>query len=157
MTEDERMGERERCFQDFLIYRDIETPCTVCSGFGVRGYGSTATWHGGCGGATCTSDICDHCWGSGDEFRHGVDLRALYHDRTHQTEEAALRLVEAQIPTGLSVCVKALDELERVMAREERRRKLPDGLRQWEYESTVRCFRSLFRRLRDAAERRNSR
>lgn len=29
-------------------------------------YGSTATWHGGVGGASITNGVCDKCWGSGD-------------------------------------------------------------------------------------------
>jgi len=57
--------------------RGIENPCPRCQGTGVRVYSNTATWLGGIGGATLTSDVCDSCWGSGDMRRKGVDLRKL--------------------------------------------------------------------------------
>lgn len=69
-------------YQQFLDWRNIDTPCKVCGGTGVRVYGSTATWHGGAGGQMLTRDICDHCWGSGDEARKGVNLRAIVHHVT---------------------------------------------------------------------------
>ena len=68
---------RDEAFQQFLASRDIETPCHACSGMGVRTYGSTATWRGGVGGQVMTSGRCNHCWGSGDEDRHWVDLRLV--------------------------------------------------------------------------------
>ncbi len=40
--------------------------CRDCGGWGVKLYGSTATWRGGVGGAAMTSDVCNKCWGSGD-------------------------------------------------------------------------------------------
>ena len=39
--------------------------CEKCHGFGARTYSSTATWRGGVGGMTITTDVCDRCWGSG--------------------------------------------------------------------------------------------
>lgn len=45
------------------------TPCKSCGGIGVQVYGSTATWHGGVGWSAMTQDVCDHCWGSGDNNR----------------------------------------------------------------------------------------
>lgn len=50
--------------------------CKPCNGFGVRVYGSTATWHGGIGGQAITSDVCDKCWGSGDSDRPWKSWRA---------------------------------------------------------------------------------
>lgn len=43
-----------------------KTPCSECSGLGIKMYGSTATWRGGIGGQMITDDVCDRCWGSGD-------------------------------------------------------------------------------------------
>lgn len=60
---------REQMEKMFLDIRGIETPCKKCSGYGVRLYGSTATWRGGIGGQAMTNDVCDKCWGSGDENR----------------------------------------------------------------------------------------
>jgi len=64
-----------------LVWRNVETPCTVCKGSGVRAYPSTATWHGGIGGQMMTMAVCDHCWGSGDEHIHWTDLRQLPGER----------------------------------------------------------------------------
>lgn len=70
-------GAREAAFRAFIEHRGVDVPCQSCRGLGTRLYGSTATWHGGAGGQTVTTDICDRCWGSGDEERHGVNLRTL--------------------------------------------------------------------------------
>jgi hypothetical protein len=51
--------------------------CKTCNGAGVRGYGNTSTWIGGVGGQMMTTDVCDQCWGSGDRYRKGVNLRQL--------------------------------------------------------------------------------
>lgn len=69
--------EREGLHQRLLEWRDVEDPCPVCSGSGVKTYGSTATWMGGIGGQMVTSGVCDSCWGSGDAHRKWTDLRAL--------------------------------------------------------------------------------
>ena len=63
----ERTG--ESYFKDWLEQRGVDAPCIACDGFGVRMYGSTATWRGGVGGQTMTQDVCDKCWGSGDANR----------------------------------------------------------------------------------------
>ena len=63
---------------EHLDWRGVQDPCWVCCGSGVRDYGSTSTWRGGVGGQMITTDVCDHCWGTGDEYRHGADLRKLY-------------------------------------------------------------------------------
>lgn len=68
---------REEVWADFLSMRGVKTPCTRCNGLGVRVYGSTATWHGGIGGAAMTSGICDGCWGSGDKNRPWLNLKTL--------------------------------------------------------------------------------
>lgn len=60
-----------------LMLRGIEDPCKACSGSGVKAYSNTTTWAGGIGGQMITSDICDKCWGTGDAYRKGVNLRVL--------------------------------------------------------------------------------
>lgn len=84
--------DREQHFREFLDHRGVETPCIRCSGLGVRAYGSTATWRGGIGGQMITSDVCDRCWGSGDEQRRWTDLRAI---RERVEQEIAARAVTA--------------------------------------------------------------
>ena len=71
----------DRCFKEFLAYRGIETPCIRCGGLGVRGYGDTSTWRRSIGGQMITNDICDHCWGSGDENKKWLNLRRLEQSR----------------------------------------------------------------------------
>ena len=57
--------------------------CSACHGRGRREYPDTSTWRGGgYAGQAITVDICDRCWGTGDEGRPGTDLRALIADRT---------------------------------------------------------------------------
>jgi len=43
--------------------------CTRCGGYGERAYPSTSTYRGGIGGQMITQDVCDKCWGSGDEAK----------------------------------------------------------------------------------------
>ena len=54
---------------DFLSQRGVNYACTRCNGLGTITYGSGSTWRGGVGGAVMTIDVCNHCWGSGDEFK----------------------------------------------------------------------------------------
>ena len=69
--------EAKEFYQMLLLYRDIEIPCNVCNGLGVKTYGDTSTWHHGIGGQMITSDVCDACWGSGDKNRHWANLRQI--------------------------------------------------------------------------------
>lgn len=52
--------------------------CQHCTGSGVKQYGSTATWRGGIGGQAFTSDVCDICWGSGDDKAPWPSHRKFY-------------------------------------------------------------------------------
>lgn len=76
-----------------LNWRGIEDPCEMCGGSGVRLYGSTSTWRGGIGGQMVTSDVCDACWGSGDRFRHGCNLRRLRAEESKRVAEQAADLL----------------------------------------------------------------
>ncbi len=49
--------------------------CSRCGGLGHRAYPTSATWHGGAGGMTVTGDLCDRCWGSGDESEPFPNLK----------------------------------------------------------------------------------
>jgi hypothetical protein len=89
---------QEQRLECFKSWRNIETLCTVCSGAGVRAYSSTTGWHGGIGGQMMISGVCDHCWGSGDEHRHGADLRRIESELNHYKSLAAK--LEAQTITS---------------------------------------------------------
>src|SRR3990167_11514661 len=49
------------------VDEEYNPPCKRCGGLGRRAYGDTSTWHGGIGGQTITTDVCDGCWGSGSK------------------------------------------------------------------------------------------
>ena len=58
----------------FRAWRGIEETCRDCGGSGRKAYPSTAVWLGGIGGCAITDDVCDRCWGTGDEQRKGANL-----------------------------------------------------------------------------------
>ena len=64
-------------YKQFLQWRDIDEPCHKCGGRGWATYGNTSTWRHGVGGQTLAKDVCDRCWGSGDEHNHWTDLRKV--------------------------------------------------------------------------------
>lgn len=84
----------------FLVWRGVDDPCLKCDAAGKISYGNTATWRGGIGGATITQDICDACWGSGDRFRTGMDLRKLRSEEARRTAEAAVDLLARSVGAG---------------------------------------------------------
>jgi len=110
---------RQRALDEMIRSRGVEDPCRRCRGVGVVMYGSTATWRGGMGGCAMTKDVCDACWGSGDRYRHGVDLRKLRDEENQRVAERAVselaRSCGATFPGTASraVCliVGALDKI----------------------------------------------
>lgn len=92
----------------FLQWRGVRTPCPKCNGSGVRIYSSTATWQGGMGGAAMTRAVCDECWGSGDQDRHGVDLRAQQDKWEYAVANAAGKLLSESVGGYLTVCHPAI-------------------------------------------------
>jgi hypothetical protein len=72
-----------------LRWRHVEDPCRTCDGSGVRSYDNSATWRGGMGAAAITTDVCDTCWGTGDHYRRGLDLRALRDEEASRVAQAA--------------------------------------------------------------------
>lgn len=70
--------------------------CPSCQGYGTRVYPTTATWHGGAGGATPTLGVCDRCWRSGLVSRKGPNLReaARVSDALRQETRLSLALTE---------------------------------------------------------------
>jgi hypothetical protein len=109
--------------------RGVEDPCPTCRGSGVKVYGSTATWHGGIGGAMMSRDVCDTCWGSGDEHRKGADLRAL--EGRIRAAEARARLSDlaevcgATLKSFAPAIERVCDELEKMSGWRYSRRELP--------------------------------
>lgn len=95
----------------FLRWRGVRTPCTKCNGSGVCIYSSTATWRGGMGGASMTRDVCDGCWGTGDQDRHGVDLRAQRDNWNHAVAKAAGELLSGSVGASLLVTRDAVEAI----------------------------------------------
>ena len=81
-------------YRDYLLRgRGVEDPCIKCEGFGTILYSSGATWRGGMGTATHQRDVCDACWGSGDRYHSGVDLRRLRDEENKRVAERAVELL----------------------------------------------------------------
>jgi hypothetical protein len=72
--------------------------CASCGGAGRRMYGNTATWHKDqeVSGQAFTLDICDRCWGSGDEANPLPNLYELVKGKKPSyTPEDVQKLVAA--------------------------------------------------------------
>lgn len=109
---------REEALDWLRSLRGVEDPCPRCQGMGRRSYSSTATWRGGIGGQAITMDVCDVCWGTGDRFRRGTDLRRMAREEESRVAERAGSFLAEQCGTYLSNMRPALravaTELERL-------------------------------------------
>jgi hypothetical protein len=111
---------REESLKEMLRLRGVDDPCETCRGLGVHWYGNTSTWEHGVGGSSITIDVCDVCWGTGDKYRHGVDLRAQRDNLLAEIERRSLTMFVDRIGASMSVmhgtieamCVE-LDKLSR--------------------------------------------
>lgn len=80
--------EYQEFYEEMIQQRGISEVCTECRGYGVKMYGSTATWRRGCiAGQAMTRGICDKCWGSGDQSNPWIDLRAYENERRAKKEQ----------------------------------------------------------------------
>lgn len=108
---DRLRGENDdRFIERFLMVRGIETLCHKCSGAGKVAYPNTSVWMGGIGGQMITTGVCDHCWGSGDEHRHGANLRKLTYDiKAFQSKIASLTAEIAGMREALEMIASVED------------------------------------------------
>ena len=91
----EASGEANRLkdrFDDYCMSwrgldREADKVCVKCGGSGQRLYSNTSTWRNIAGGQAMTRDVCDRCWGSGDESRPWPSWK----ERNTEAELAALR------------------------------------------------------------------
>lgn len=110
--------------KQFLRWRGVRSPCPKCNGRGCYQYGHGSTWRGGMGTASMAWDVCNVCWGTGDESRTGVDLR-----KQRDEFNATVALEAGKYLTigvgGLTVTRPALeaiaDELEKLSRGRKRR------------------------------------
>jgi DnaJ-class molecular chaperone len=110
---------------DMLQWRSVEVPCQKCHGSGVSRYGSTSTWQGGAGGAEMTTDVCDQCWGTGDERRTGADLRELTATRSEWEDEQCLKYFANRTGATLGITRRHMSAIAEILGRETRRRTTP--------------------------------
>ncbi len=109
-----------------MNYRGVRDPCPKCHGMGTHLYPSTAVWRGGIGGAAMTMGVCDGCWGSGDEFRKGEDLRKREHEEADRVAARAAAYVFGdledwkQIRPGIEEVCQELEKLNNPRARKKR-------------------------------------
>ena len=78
MSDEHRMT-RAEWHAAYLRSRDVDEACAKCHGLGVHYYSSTATWGGGMGGQSFTMDVCDACWGTGDQRAILLDYLVKLH------------------------------------------------------------------------------
>jgi hypothetical protein len=84
-------------------------------------YGGSATWRGGAGAAAMTLDVCDACWGTGDRYRTGCDLRRLRDEEQKRIAERAVELLAQSCGATFSTSYKSVIEIINVI------QKLADG------------------------------
>ena len=99
IADGKRIAELEKStgeiIQDILIQsRDIEKVCSSCLGWGIKAYGDTSTWGKGIGGQMMTSDVCDKCWGSGDESKPWKSWKELQSGKLRQQSEEKDKRIE---------------------------------------------------------------
>lgn len=56
----------------------VENVCKRCAGTGTTIYGNTSTYWHSIGGAAMRRDVCEVCWGSGDESAPWPSHREFY-------------------------------------------------------------------------------
>lgn len=102
-----------------LDWRGVEDPCARCDGSGRCAYSNSSTWRGGAGAAAIASDVCDQCWGTGDRYRHGVNLRQLRDEEKTRIAKAALTAVADSVGAhhGAGHSATVMIELDRVLDR----------------------------------------
>lgn len=138
---------REEVFAELLRSRGVETPCKTCIGTGRRMYGSTSTWRGGMGGCTCTQDVCDRCWGTGDENERGANLRAARDAVERARRESAVEYLASHLGCGIGDCARYVVMLAELAEKQANKRKLPDGEHPFWWHERWRALGAVLRRV----------
>lgn len=96
-------------------YRGVEDPCLRCQGLGIATYSSGATWRGGMGTTKSERDVCDSCWGTGDRYRTGVDLRRLRDEEQQRVALAAVTELAESAGATMPVVAGAVSHIIRAL------------------------------------------
>lgn len=116
------MNTREQYLSEFIRLRGVWNKCECCHGFGARLYSTTATWRGGIGGQAFTYDVCDHCWGSGDEDNRWEDLRELRDERRKKQAAASFDFISNRCGLTLGMLEEEANNVLTVLDREANKR-----------------------------------
>jgi len=111
----------------FLRLRGVNDPCDKCKGLGSYNYSSGATWRGGMGTCAFQHDICDKCWGTGDKYRIGTDLRKLEAERKAWEENQVLEYLARRLGCGIPRIANRIKQLAEICGKQANKRKLPEG------------------------------
>lgn len=107
-------------------HKGIKVPCKICHGLGTYMYSNSATWHKE--GMACqafTNDICDNCWGSGDENKHGLNLRQLTLNTKRRDRAEALKHISSILGCNLSLMKLFINHYADTIENLSKKRKLP--------------------------------
>ena len=88
-----------------------------------------------------TTDVCDHCWGSGDENYHWTDLRRLKNEEDARVHQRAAELLASRCGIGLSILKPAMEELCNELDKFERQRRP----RPYGFDVVARCLACVLR------------
>lgn len=113
---------------DRLRWRHVEDPCETCDGAGVQRYGNSSTWRSGMGAAATTVDVCDTCWGTGDRWRRGIDLRAFRGEEAGRVAKAAVTALADSVGVEYQSCRVDVDRIVQHLEALVDKRNTPYGL-----------------------------
>ncbi len=155
ITEDDMHAEylrgREDGMENALYRRGIGRrggdPCGKCSGLGARMYSHGSTWRGGMGTVGGRHDICDDCWGSGDDHEPWLNLRTLEETNRRLVAERAVDALARSCGASL---VTAQDSVIEIIAALD---KIARGRRVSLWTSSIACsLANILRRAIGVAE-----
>lgn len=106
--------ERQAVFDEFIADRGVDTPCENCNGLGTICYPDSNTWRESSGRVVLrmfTHDVCNVCWGTGDEHRHGVNLQEIEATTNLRIAQVTVDRLARVAGATLKVSRKAVDAL----------------------------------------------
>jgi hypothetical protein len=121
---------RDEILQQYLKHfrRNVHPPCSRCRGLGFYGYSNGGTYHD-VSVATCSfeEDICDKCWGSGDDNRTWTNILEVERNKKEWDDEQCLKFLGRKLGVSLTKIPRRIEQLADICSKESKRRKLPEG------------------------------
>lgn len=102
-----------------LTDHHLRNVCSSCSGLGRKWYGNGGTWHPpGMATQGHQRDLCNVCWGSGDDREPFMNMRKFVDDKNEQVRSDGAKVLagKARIPFASmrAGCEALAAELERL-------------------------------------------